>query len=222
MRHLYINKGKFALANIPKTGTSSFARLIFDIDFPHMLDKISKSVDPVGDNVKYKNTVWEYKRRTRKPTQDTSEYDFIAFVRNPYDRVFSSYRHYRRFRKLWKTCPEIRSMSFRRFLRSSLFKSFVKSDGHFLPMKYYIDRMDSRHKLYRFEMFEKELKNLLLSKGIKIDIPNYNPPGDKRKYEDQYNDKSKSIIEKYYKWDLKNLNYTFDGYGDLPSISELI
>jgi len=87
-------------------------------------------------------------------------------------------------------------------------------------MKYFIDYLPSHVKLYRFEEFEESMKIILKKVDCDAIIPHQNQLV-KPDYQKEYSDKSMEIIGKYYKWDLDNLNYTFNSYGKLPLINEI-
>ncbi|MHA1469194.1 MAG: sulfotransferase family 2 domain-containing protein [Candidatus Asgardarchaeia archaeon] len=217
MKKIYIRKCRLAFCHIHKTGTSSIYRLAFALDYPHLLGGIPITSDPSHGHSEYRRIITEYKPEMRRKPKDTSEYIFIAFMRNPYDRVFSSYRYFLN----WNKYPIVRTMKFGEFLKGELFRFLFVENPHFQSMKTSIDKMDKRYRLYRFEMFEKELGNILKERGIDVHIPRCNLPVDTRGYKDQYGDDEKNIIKEFYKWDLDNLNYSFDSYGELPSVAEL-
>lgn len=208
--------------DISRTGTSTFAKLILEIDYPDI--RLSSSSDPIADRVKRSNTVWGHKKETRKRIYDSSEYKYFICVRNPYDRVFSSYRQFRRHSSLGRKYPKIRKMKFHKFIQSELFVKMLNSDKHFYSMCNYFSNFDHSRmiEIFRFENYEQGLKKILKSVGIDVEIPNYNCNNNFKDYRTQYREEDKKIIEKFYEWDLEKLNYSFDSYGYLPTVNELI
>ena len=110
-------------------------------------------------------------------------------------------------------------MQFYDFLKSMPYKK----DLHLLSYESIISELPARTKLFRFEEYEQSLKNILKELKINVKIPHMHKNFSKRakQYKKYYDDKSKKIIEDYYKWDLEKLNYTFDSYGNLPRMEDL-
>lgn len=156
-----------------------------------------------------------WRQNVKKIWAVPDDYRIFAFVRNPYSRIFSAYRIF--YKKYYE-------LSFIKFMITAL-PILIISNKHFWPFKRYLRFLPDRTELYRFEEFEENFKYVLESAGInETKIPHANPPRpdfEHLKYQDQYNKLTKVIIEREYKWDLENLNYSFDSYGELPTIGEL-
>jgi len=113
-RFLILYKYKLAFAMVPKTGISSIAKLILDLDDY----KITKK------RISY-SKVWRYcsKPEIRKKIYSDicpDSYDAICFVRNPFSRVYSSFKHFTRktgHRRKLKGCNE-----FNKFVKKEIFK----------------------------------------------------------------------------------------------------
>ena len=138
------------------------------------------------------------------------DYKIFACIRNPYTRIFSRYVNAKVYNHMplydfLKTLPN-------------------EGDLHLTSYENIISELPSRTKLFRFEEFEQSLKNILKELKIKVQVPHIHKSQVKRtkQHKQYYDEKSKKIIENLYKWDLEKLNYTFDSYGDLPRMEDLM
>ena len=181
---------------IRKTGTCTLINLAQQIDYPG--DNSIKEEDVISSTV-------------------PNSYRKIIFVRNPYSRIFSSYRHYSNETPFKPHVILVhRYKDFNEFIKDCVYSMSIY-DIHFYTFKYYFEVEKGDIEIYRWEEIDNVLRNILKIKNI----PHINPPKDDRVYKNMYNLKSKVIISKVYQWDLKKLNYRFNGYGPLPSISEV-
>ncbi len=178
----------------------------------------------------FKNLQHEYKENITRTTFPNN-YRFIIFVRNPYSRIYSAYYDLkRRNLDLFKNitfkefiCKDYISKSFRyRQVKKMIYKNFLIDDGEFAPQKTFLKHIPDHAELYRFEEYESNLRKILSDYNLEnIKIPHENKNYYKKNYKDSYTNLTKTIIKNQYKWDIKNLNYTFDSYGELPTIKEL-
>ena len=143
-------------------------------------------------------------------------YKKYMFIRNPYIRVFSSYKHLQEHYPL----EPLFSMPFNKFVKKHLIK-LEKYNHHFMSFKRIINHKQVLEytKLLYFEKFNKHIKDILKEKKIE----NFNKSNSKEIYKRYYNTKTKNIIQKIYKDDIKIFGYNFDGYveKELPFAREL-
>ena len=206
-RFLISHKHKIAFAMIPKTGITSIAKLILMEEHSNSKEE-AEGVENVKDN-----DIWAYCRAPSIFNSIYSEtcpesYKAICFVRNPFSRVYSSFKHFMRHgAKRWKLGKHKDFLSFVKYRVREI------NDWHFLPMSHFIKYVPSHTQVFRFEEYEKSFENI----GIKIPHENRS----NTVYEKEYNEESIKVIKDYYGWDLDNLDYSFSSYGDLLIAKEL-
>jgi len=147
-----------------------------------------------------------------------ANYRTFVFVRNPYSRSFSSYCN--------EVCPQLEKRNIHVSFSDFTFRICKwKAEGVFRTFHSLVRRLPDNTEIYRFEEFPTKMEEILHSIGVKnYRIPHNNPTIQKFAgidYKTQYSKLAKAIIGYEYKWDITNLNYTFDSYGDLPTIKEL-
>ena len=174
------------------------------------------------------------KRLTIKESNASCYKDYyrFSFVRNPWDRLFSCYKN-----KIYDP-PRFFSKSnsyhnekgeFKDFIkrygdlgfRYMLFEDFVNfvvkipdylCDPHFLPQHYFLES-EKLNFLGRFENFQSDMSTVL--KEIASDFDASEIISEKKQssspghYQDAYNDRTRELVAKKYKQDIKLFDYTF-------------
>lgn len=141
----------------------------------------------------------------------------FAFVRNPWDRLVSKFNFDLQQNKA----------SIKPFYHNGNFDDFIKklSDNfnfilqlkptqfiscHFLPQTNFVfSKKIKLDFLGRFENFDQDISKLAEKFNIKKEIKHENKTKHKP-YDLYYNNKTRDIVEKLYKEDIKNFGYTFD------------
>lgn len=141
----------------------------------------------------------------------------FAFIRNPWDRLVSKFNYDLQQNKL----------SIKPFQNNGNFEYFVKKLSedfefilqmkptqfitcHFLPQTNFVFSKNIKLDfLGRFENFDQDIKKLAEKFNIKKEIKHENKSKHKS-YDFYYTNKTKDIVEKLYKEDVKNFGYTFD------------
>ena len=161
-----------------------------------------------------------YGRKTFK------RYFKFAFVRNPWDRLYSAYRYLKAggwndTDKAWAKDNLSQYNSFNDFVKQWLTKSNIKKHRHFWPQSQFI--CDNRNNLLidylaYFETINDDY-NLIRNKiGIGSDIAHHNSnPGND--YRDVYDDESRDIVEKVYATDIALLGYDFYGIKERKTLN---
>ncbi len=219
-----VHKFKVAFMTPAKTGTTSILALALNHDFP----KIEYEPKYFNKNGTFKPRKFLedhriYYNRIKIPADIfnlPSGYKCCMFVRNPYDRVFGSYKHHKY--SSYKNHSNIKLVSacdnFTMFV-DTLLRRFSHSNPHFYSFKKHINLIHNDAKIYRFEDFEASMKEILNTEDITI--PRLNSSLEMGSYKKAYNLKTRLIISDIYRDDLRSLNYDFDGYGSLPSLAEI-
>jgi chondroitin 4-sulfotransferase 11 len=141
-----------------------------------------------------------------------------SFVRNPWDRLLSSYIWLRQIR--YKDC-ELPN-SFEEFVkkldteRAELFPSLeCKIDAnpmmqilHLRPMSFYLDKPIDF--IGKYEKLNKDFFILCDKIGIARAIPNKLRVTEHKTYKSHYNKKTKDIVSRLYKVDIEKFNYSFE------------
>jgi len=195
-RFIILNKYKMAFVLVPKTGFTSMLKTILNEEYSDApLDLKDKEI-------------WDYCSSPEvydKVYNETcpENYRSICFVRNPFSRVYSSFKHFMKY-----------GAKRRKLKGYNEFNSFVKNrlpeitDWHFLPMKYFIDYSPSNTEIYRFEEFEQSMKDVFKEVDSTIKIPHENNsyiPD----YHEEYSQGSIEIVKSIYEWDIKKFNYSY-------------
>jgi len=158
------------------------------------------------------------KDMTRVSDSPTKDYRVILFVRNPYDRIFSWYKNiiYKQQLMIGRDISLVDSLASSGDTIDWYVNKTIKSIMH---------RMPAHTELYRFEEYDISMRKILDSIGLEdAPVAHLNPSSGLFKnldYKIEYDEESKFLIRCKHKWDLKNLNYTFDSYGELPTMGEL-
>ncbi len=206
IQYIAIPRIKTAFIEVPKVGSTSLSAIALAINNSN---KYFYSISA--------EEIWEESdNRSLRQSSIPDDYNIIMFVRNPFERVYSSFCHVakpHRNKYLHRYLDR-----FNDFVSIYLAKSCIENH-HFYPSLSLFTNILERTMVYRFEDFSSVLKDKL---NIE-EVPHIHYSDNKRKYQEVYNLKSKLIVSKLYEWDLKNLKYNFGGIsGELPSTGELI
>jgi len=164
-----------------------------------------------------------------KSENDLSDYYKFGVVRNPYDRVVSSFES--KINKDWKNdFHNIHSEIFnyfnfektspdekQNFLNNLTFKKFTKfirenafSNEHIIPQ--FLLYINGKGGLYLNDIFKLEEISTWRSKlksKLNVNIPHKNKTNRDRDYKKWYSYRSKIIVKSVYRRDLELFNYTF-------------
>lgn len=150
-----------------------------------------------------------------------NQYFKFAFVRNPWDRLYSAYRYlnaggWNDDDKKWAQDNLSQYDSFVDFVKRWLTKDNIYKHRHFWPQTRFI--CDNKNRLLvdylaYFETINNDYDVIRKKLGIGHDIGHHNAnPGNS--YKDAYNDESRNIVEKVYADDISLFGYNFDGISD--------
>jgi chondroitin 4-sulfotransferase 11 len=182
-----MNKEKLIFIHIPKTAGTSIKKLFLNDNDFSLLTNLKKH-EPIY-NIK-KNNINDY-----------NKYKKFAIVRNPYDRIVSSYFF-------------LQKMNIKNFFQTIEFNEWIKNPCKhpckLLPglTKYLLLApqylwIDETVNILKYENLNKEL-NTFLNK--KVNLPKINNSIHEH-YLNYYNNKSLNIIYHRYKEDFKKFNY---------------
>lgn len=174
-----------------KTGTTTIAKMILEDEYPEYPGNLSSM-----DTWKWCNSNIANKIYNGKYVKD---YKVYCFVRNPFSRVYASFRHF------------IRNRHGKRIVQHLDFNDFVKyrlkemmGDKHFMPMRNYINRVPVPMEILRFENLNEELKRIFGREPC-----HENRKSDKADYHEVYSDESVKIVGELYKWDIDTFGYQY-------------
>jgi len=194
MKRIFIisHNHKIAFMHVSKTGSTTIAKMIIDEEYP------TKELHDMD--------IWKY-CKTLKPGVFSDKYidgyKVYCFVRNPFSRVYASFRHYMRGGE-W-------SIEGKRLKGYTQFNDFVKNhlsaimvrDRHFQSMQHFIGLTPKHGEIVKFENFNNEMERIW---GSKICHENAKPEVD---YRSKYNSESIDIVKRLYQWDIETLGYEF-------------
>ena len=174
----------------------------------------------------YHYTATDYRVIYGRPT--FKQYFKFAFVRNPWDRLYSAYRYlkaggWNEKDQLWAETHLGAFDDFNSFIKHWLTEEHIEGHIHFRPQYRFICDTKSRlliDYLGYFETINDDFEKI--SKKLKIDasIGRHNAnPGNS--YRDVYDDESRDIVASVYSTDIKLFGYEFDGIRERKTINGL-
>lgn len=146
-----------------------------------------------------------------------SSYFKFCFVRNPWDRLVSSYTYLaqggnnRRDRMFYDTCIS-KFSGFEDFVRNWLNRENIFQYVHFLPQtKFVVHRygLVKPDLVARYEHLEAEYRNIAARFGISVRLPHSNK-SKRTDFRNYYSDKTREIVASVYSSDIHHLGYTFE------------
>lgn len=209
--HIYpSDKGDFSLkafdehecifVHITKTAGTSVARSLFSY-------------------LPYHYTAIDY--RVIYGKQDFNRYFKFAFVRNPWDRLYSAYRYlktggWNEDDHLWAHKNIGHIDSFDRFVKEWVNSENIHKHLHFKPQHDFICDDNGRillDYLAYFETLEKDFKYICEKLNINAQLGRHNAnPG--ASYLEAYDEESRQIVSDAYADDIKLFGYNFEGIAD--------
>lgn len=155
-----------------------------------------------------------------------NQYFKFAFVRNPWDRLYSAYRYlksggWNNDDKLWAEKNINMYDSFNSFVKHWLSPENIKLHRHFWPQSRFI--CDSHNRLLvdylaYFETINDDYDVIRKKLGTGQNIGHHNAnPGDS--YRDVYNEETRNIVAKVYSTDIKLFGYDFGGIRKRTTIN---
>ena len=155
-----------------------------------------------------------------------NQYFKFAFVRNPWDRLYSAYRYlkaggWNEKDELWAKTNLAAFDDFNNFVKQWLCEKNIEHHIHFRPQHHFI--CDAKGRLLidylgYFETINDDFDKI--SKRLKIDasIGRHNAnPGES--YRDVYDDESRDIVTRVYSTDIELFGYEFDGIRERKTIN---
>jgi len=150
------------------------------------------------------------------------EYFSFAFVRNPYDRIVSAYKYFRKLKEghRWYKRNKIIAdaacqMDFSEFINhiGDFQKLMKREEGsfesgiHFQPFSYFLDRR--LEYIGRFEDIQHDYFNIRSRLGLSITkLPKTNST-DNKNYRQLYIEDAQTLVYNVYKEDIEKYNYQF-------------
>jgi len=194
MKRIFIisHNHKIAFMHVSKVGSTTIAKMIIDEEYPTTKDLHDMSI-------------WRY-CKTLKPGIFSDVYidgyKVYCFVRNPFSRVYASFRHFMRGGPNSRLGRKMNGHTeFNDFVKNRL--SGIMNNRHFLPMKHFIELAPGSAEIVRYENFNKEMGRIW---GSDVCHENAKPEVDYRR---KYNNESVDIVKRLYRWDIENLGYEF-------------
>ena len=155
-----------------------------------------------------------------------NQYFKFAFVRNPWDRLYSAYRYlkaggWNKKDQLWAKTNLATFDNFNSFVKQWLCNENIRNHIHFRPQYHFI--CDTKGRLLidylgYFETINNDFDKI--SKKLKIDasIGRHNAnPGES--YREVYDDESRDIVARVYSTDIELFGYEFDGIRERKTIN---
>lgn len=215
--HVYpSDKGSFSLkpfdenkcifVHITKTAGTSVAKSLFNY-------------------MPYHYTAIEY--RVIYGRKDFNNYYKFAFVRNPWDRLYSAYRYlssggWNQKDKAWAKINIIQFKDFNDFVQQWVCEENINKHIHFKPQHEFIC---DKHKiilvdyLAYFETLENDFNYIcnIMKSEAKLGKHNVNPGLD---YRGVYSDSSRAIVANVYADDIQLFGYDFDGISNRKHLNK--
>src|SRR6056297_3397320 len=174
--------------------------------FIHINKNGGRSIEYALQLTKFHATAMEFKKEIMPDLWDNL-YKF-AFVRNPWDRVISLYK-YRILRGRIDQKTSFKQWAEEMFSNPSLISKRKRVN---VPQTHWL--VDEEGKFIvdfigRFENFDADFNRLCKIINVKATLPHLNKTQHKH-YSFYYDDKTRSIIENYFKEDIDTFNYKFE------------
>jgi hypothetical protein len=207
-------KRKFIYIHIPKTAGTSILCSLFNINVgqDEMIDRRNLDLEYqkkhlIGEDGDFIRTNHYPLYKILKVKSDVKDFFVFTFVRNPFDRLVSEY-YYQKFNRNIPFNDYVLHIVKPAFDFGKLEEWF---SFHLLPQFDFICinneiRCDF---LGKFESLEEDYNKVCKILGVeKALLPHYKKSL-RKDYRSYYNDASRAIVEKYYKKDLDEFDYTF-------------
>jgi hypothetical protein len=203
----YPNRCRCIFIHIPKTAGSSIVETLFGERSRHI-------------------PYFEYERAN--PRKFKRFFKF-AFVRNPWDRVVSTYSFLRRGGmneqdRMWSAQCLSRYPDFSSFVRGWLSEENIWSWVHFIPQGHFILNDQGTvmvDYVGRFERIDEDFAYVAHCLGRDIRLDKTNESGH-RHFSSYYEEDTREIVRRVYARDIEAFNYRFEGaapWTDQPSSS---
>jgi hypothetical protein len=191
----YANEHQCIFIHIPKTAGSSIAAALFGVNSSHIRCRTYLDASP---------------RKFR-------EFFKFAFVRNPWDRVVSTYAFLKRggmneVDRAWAEEHVAPFPTFDEFVRRKLMEPNVLSWVHFRPQSWFICDDDNRllvDFLGRYERLETDFKTVAARLGRAVDLPVTNASAHSH-FSGYYTPETREIVARAYADDVQTFGYAFD------------
>lgn len=167
----------------------------------------------------YHYTAIEY--RVIYGKRDFNNYYKFAFVRNPWDRLYSAYRYlkiggWNDTDRRWASQNIGDFDDFNQFVKQWITKENIQKHLHFKPQYEFICDNNKRlllNYLAYFETLESDFNHICRKLNIDAKLAHHNiNPGSS--YIDAYDDISRNIVNEVYADDIELFGYKFDGIAD--------
>lgn len=200
------DKYKVIFLHNPKTGGLSICDLLeFQVGFECLVNLYDDNCKPA-----YQHLTYNQLKIIIPPIKFNSYFKF-TFVRNPWDKLVSTY--------YWNNRGFTTFTDFIYFIYN-IFKNYTKPDiynilnhpdfrskflSHILPQYLYTG---PDVKIYRYENFEFEVKQLIQKYNINKNLPKDNVSKHNH-YRYYYNETTKNLVQKIYAKDIELFGYVF-------------
>jgi hypothetical protein len=152
--------------------------------------------------------------------KEFQEFYKFTFVRNPWDRMVSTYYYLRDGGKSRKDVEWAEKMifpysDFRDFVLNGLSENNINRSYHFRPQQTLLclgpNRLPEMDYIGRFETLEQDFRKICEKIGVDARLPDANRGRSRpRDYRDQYDEETRAKVEQLYANDIALFNYKFD------------
>jgi chondroitin 4-sulfotransferase 11 len=187
---LVCHEKKYIFIHIPRTGGTSITKCV------------------VGEPTRSAHGMSFFKERYRK------EYFVFCFVRNPFDRLVSSFHHAKRMSagksRIRQFVHENPQMPFSEFVLRYLTPELIAAEGHFRPQAFWTNAA-SPDFIGRFERFTDDFDKISGRLKLKTELGRKNFTGREADYRAYYTDQAVEKVAEFYREDLDLFKYDFSG-----------
>jgi len=202
------DKKRFIFVHIPKTAGSSIQSALspYSIEKPHShWSRILRHFNLPNHYQDFRFTLHSTLKEAqiKMPDDTFQQYKKVAFVRNPWDRMVSSYAY-----KIHGTKDKERT-------RNDDFETFLQAEFRRKKSQQveYLQNTDGKLDcdfIGRFESLIKDYQTLGEVLDIQLPtLPTLNKSRGRRDYREYYNDASKALVARHYQDDIDLFEYTF-------------
>lgn len=198
------DKYKIIFLHNPKTGGTTIEQLLDIIASRNHFYSTSRTINKVEPQHLTYNLL-----KKALPEVKFNSYFKFTFVRNPWDRLVSTYHFDTRGFKRFEDFIDFIDQLYHKYNDETIFQfpEFIRYRCSHLFRQCLFTGPGVE--VYRFENFENDIKQILKHLGIDKTIPKFNASVHQH-YSKYYTERTRNIVARIYSGDIQRFNYVFE------------
>ena len=197
---------KILFIHIPKTGGQSFERLL---QIPMKKENFFTTITEYHSGTAPAQQHLHYQQLKSLVSPEVWKFEKIAFTRNPWDRLLSTYFWHNRGFETFDQLVHFIDQLFHDYTPETIvqYPQYAKHFcAHFVPQSLFVG---PDVQVFRFENYRDEVEKIKSRLGIKGEIPHDHQTSHQH-YSHYYTDETKAIVERLYFEDIQQFGYSFE------------